>query len=82
MLRVATYVADAVVSHLAAVEGSERGRRDVPRPGSAHRPRRVRVWPHQDLHQERENGKPKMGYVCYEAQFKFMWPFEAGLVWF
>ena len=51
------WIADAVLSHVAAVEGSERGRRDVPREGGAHRPRRVRIRPHQDLHKERENGE-------------------------
>ena len=57
IMRVAIRLADAFLSHVAAVEGSERGRRDVPREGGAHRPRRVRLRPNQDLHKERENGE-------------------------
>ena len=56
-MRVPIRLADAFLSHVAAVEGSERGRRDVPREGGAHRPRRVRLRPNQDLHKERENGE-------------------------
>ena len=56
-MRVAIRLADAFLPHVAAVEGSERGRRDVPREGGAHRPRRVRLRPNQDLHKERENGE-------------------------
>ena len=71
-IEVDTCVADAFMSHVAAVEGSECGRRDVPRQGSAHRPRRVRIRPHQDFYQERENGKRRPGLSL----------FEAGRVWF
>ena len=66
MFIVGACVADAVMSHVAAVEGSECGRRDVPRQGSAHRPHRVRVRPHQDLYQERENGKRRPGVSLFE----------------
>ena len=44
-MRVEIRLADAFLPHVAAVEGSERGRRDVPREGGAHRPRRVRLRP-------------------------------------
>ena len=45
IMRVAIRLADAFLPHVAAVEGSERGRRDVPREGGAHRTRRVRLRP-------------------------------------